>query len=186
MSAPLEDELLRLTPMSSALMLALAQGRMLDAEHELGAKISGEWSLPREVLEMRSAQLQAKPQREGWLLHAVVLKAQGLMIGNVGFHGPPGEHIFDARWPNVVELGYDIVRGFRRRGYATRAVELLLEWAGAQGASQVLLSIALDNSASQRMADKLGFALIEQYEHDARGRELIYGLRLVAGLSGAG
>jgi ribosomal-protein-alanine N-acetyltransferase len=177
----LEDEVLRIVPMTACLMRALAEGRLRDAERELGAQISSEWSLPKEVLEMRIAQLEARPQRVGWLLRAVVLKAQGLMIGNVGFHGPPGEHVFDRRWPNVVELGYDIVSGFRRRGYGSRAIELLLGWAETRGAHQVVLSIALDNLASQRTADKLGFALIEEYEHDARGRELLYGLRLPRG-----
>jgi RimJ/RimL family protein N-acetyltransferase len=177
-TAELEDAVLRVVPMSSALMRALAEGRMPAAERELGARICSEWSLPGDLLEMRIAQLEARPQRTGWLLCAVVLKAQGLLIGNVGFHGQPGEHVFDARWPNVVELGYDIVEGFRRRGYASRAIELLLGWARARGGSQVVLSIALDNLASQRTADKLGFALIEEYEHDARGRELLYGLRL--------
>lgn len=181
MNGNLEDEVLRLVPMSVSLMRALAQGRLLDAERELGARISSEWSLPPELLEMRIAQLEARPQRAGWLLHAVVLKAQDLMIGNVGFHGPPGEHVFEKRWPNVVELGYDIVPGFRRRGYASRAIDLLLEWGETRGTPQVVLSIALDNLASQRTADKLGFALIEEYEHDARGSELLYGLRLPRG-----
>ena len=178
MSADLEDDVLRVVPMSVTVMRALADGRMRDAECELGARISNEWSLPLKVLELRIAQLEASPQRAGWLLGAVVLKAQGLVIGNVGFHGPPGEHLFDQRWPNVVELGYDIVPGFRRLGYASRAIERLLEWAASRNASQVVLSIALENLASQRTADKLGFALIEQYEHDARGRELLYGRRL--------
>ena len=167
--------------MSVALMRALAEGRMRDAEAELGARIASDWSLPGEVLEMRSAQLEADPRRDGWLLNAIVLKAERLMIGNVGFHGPPGEHIFEERWPKVVELGYDIVWRYRRRGYASRAASLLIDWGRARGASQVVMSIALGNEPSQRTADKLGFALVERYEHDDRGRELLYGLRLFAG-----
>ena len=174
----IEDEVLRLVPMSVPLMRALAEGRMAEAERVLGAPIASEWSLPREVLAMRIAQLELDPARSGWLLNAVVLRAPSVMIGNVGFHGPPGEHVLEPRWPGVVELGYDIVPAFRRRGHATRALRLLLDWARFRGASQVVLSIALDNTASQRTADKLGFALREQYEHDARGPELLYGLTL--------
>lgn len=178
----LEDDVLRLVPMNVPLMRALAEGRMTDAERELGAPIASEWSLPRELLALRIAQLERAPQRTGWLLHAVVLRTPSLMIGNVGFHGPPGEHVFEARWPGVVELGYDIVPAFRRRGLATRAIGLLLDWARFREASQVVLSIALDNTASQRTADKLGFALREEYEHDARGRERLYGLTLLQGV----
>jgi RimJ/RimL family protein N-acetyltransferase len=174
----LEDEVLRLVPMNGPLMRALAEGRMTDAERELGAPIASEWSLPRELLDLRSAQLARAPQHSGWLLHAVVLRSPSLMIGNVGFHGPPGEHVFEARWPGVVELGYDIVPAFRRRGHATRAIRLLIDWARFRDASEVVLSIALDNSASQRTADKLGFALRHEYEHDARGRERLYALTL--------
>lgn len=174
----IEDDVLRLVPMNVPLMRALAEGRMTDAERVLGAPIDSSWSLPREVLAMRIAQLERAPEKSGWLLNAVVLRAPSVMIGNVGFHGPPGEHLFEQRWPGVVELGYDIVPAFRRRGHATRAIRLLLDWARFRGASQVVLSIALDNAASQRTADKLGFALREEYEHDARGRERLYGLAL--------
>ena len=61
--------------------------------------------------------------------------------------------------PRVCELGYWCAREARGRGYAPRAVRLLARWAFEQlGAARVQLGTLPGNHASERVAEKLGFA----------------------------
>jgi RimJ/RimL family protein N-acetyltransferase len=46
----------------------------------------------------------------------LTVRATGMVIGDIGFRGPP-----DAA--GIVEIGYSVVAGRRRRGYATEADE---------------------------------------------------------------
>lgn len=163
-----------LIPMSHALMLALHDGQLARAERELGTLIHPSWSLPREVLAMRVKQLEADPSWQPWLLNALVTRDTPTLIGNVGFHGPPGQHVFEERYPGVVEIGYDVVPEHRRRGLATRAVARLIGWGEQNGAASVAITTGASNLASRRIAEKLGFTLIGEELHPERGPELLY------------
>jgi hypothetical protein len=88
-----------LIPMTGALMRALHDGDLSLAERELSARIHPDWTLPLEVLDLRMHQLEADPTWRPWLLQAVVTRESPTLIGNVGFHGPPGHHPFEARYP---------------------------------------------------------------------------------------
>jgi RimJ/RimL family protein N-acetyltransferase len=106
------------------------------------------------------------PDREGldhierWKAHAVidggaspwraraVVDATGQMVGHAGFHGPPvsvEEALADPTSVGtispcnggVVELGYSIFTGHRRKGYASEAVTGLIGWAFRIGCGAV-------------------------------------------------
>ena len=170
----IETDELRLVPMSIAFMCALAEGRRDDAAHELRASLPPAWSLPREVLRNRIASLEHDATIASWLLHSVVRKRDRQLIGNVGFHGPPGAHPFEDTWPALVELGYTIAPEYRMRGYATAACAALIDWAATQPVRHVVLSIMRANIASMRVAEKLRFDFMHEYEHELRGVERLY------------
>jgi RimJ/RimL family protein N-acetyltransferase len=174
----LETAELAIAPMTIAFMVALRDGRRADAERELGAALPPDWALPAEVLQLRIAQLRQDPSAADWLLHTVVRQRDRQLVGNVGFHAPPGRHPFERSWPAAVELGYDIAEGFRRRGHATAACAALVDWVRSQPVQHVLLSIAPANEPSVRVAVKLGFAFAHEYEHEHRSTERLYVLRL--------
>jgi len=163
-----------LIPMSHALMLAFHDGDLARAERQLSARIHPQWRLPREVLAMRLRQLEADPTWQPWLLQALVTRESPTLTGNVGFHGPPGRHFFDARYRGIVEIGYDIVPDHRGRGFATRAVAQLIDWAAPRGAAHVAITTSPTNLPSRRIAERLGFILIEEQLHPVRGPELLY------------
>lgn len=73
-------------------------------------------------------------ERPLWWLHQIVVGAAGqdLVVGDIGFHGPPGPGA-----PAVVEIGYHVVPGWRGRGVATRACRLLVQQAWRDGADVV-------------------------------------------------
>jgi RimJ/RimL family protein N-acetyltransferase len=85
-----------------------------------------------------------------WWVHEI--RVDGLVVGDVGFHGPPA-----VEGPAVVEIGYAVVPGLRRRGVASRAVAQLLLLAWADGAAQVLAGTDDDNAASAGVLRRNGF-----------------------------
>jgi len=103
--------------------------------------------------QVAAGQVAAGPGDEAWGHRQVVERASGLVVGGIGFFGPPhgGE----------VEIGYGIVPSRQGRGYATEALQAMIAMAWAD--SRVLTVAAgtdPGNAASQRVLAKAGFRLI--------------------------
>jgi len=79
------------------------------------------------------------------------------------------------RASGAVEMGYWIARAYWGRGFATEACGALIEIARALGLRQLAASHFIDNPASARVLDKLGFestGLIAPRMSCARGAEI--------------
>ena len=83
--------------------------------------------------------------------YQLVRRADAVVIGGAGFHGPPvgGE----------VEIAYAVVPSARGNGYATEAIRALVDLAAASGARSVSAVVAADNVASARVALAAGFVV---------------------------
>jgi RimJ/RimL family protein N-acetyltransferase len=77
--------------------------------------------------------------------------AAELVVGGIGFHGPPDEN-------GRAEIGYGIVPSQRRNGYATQALRLLIEQARKLGAGTLIAETEPENEASRAALDRVGFA----------------------------
>jgi ribosomal-protein-alanine N-acetyltransferase len=88
-----------------------------------------------------------------WSPRHVVRAFDGLVVGSIGFFGPPG--VADDGVPEA-EVGYGLVDDARGRGVATEAVSGLLAHTDRIGV-RVRASVAPDNSASVRVLAKCGF-----------------------------
>ena len=87
---------------------------------------------------------------ERWGFSLVVRREDGLVIGEIGFVGPPGD--------GAVMIGYAIVPSARRQGYATEAIAALSDWALAQPEVREVRAQTLpDNEASIRALLRAGF-----------------------------
>jgi RimJ/RimL family protein N-acetyltransferase len=64
----------------------------------------------------------------------------------------------DARQEWIAEIGYWIAPHFRGRGIAGRALELISGWAEAVGFARLQLTIFPGNDASERVAERAGYA----------------------------
>ncbi len=85
----------------------------------------------------------------GYGMWAVELADTGEFIGRVGLHNPDG-------WPDL-ELGWMLRPEFRRQGYASEAARAALGFAFQQvGAERVISLIRTENTASERVARRLG------------------------------
>lgn len=93
--------------------------------------------------------LAAHPDEAGFLGWYVV--AEGALAGICGFKGPP-----DAA--GEVEAGYAIIAPLRRRGFATRALRLLLDHAFADSRTTAVTAETLPHlTASRIVLDRCGF-----------------------------
>lgn len=118
---------------------------------ELG--VSDDWPAQdlQEFLPFYVEQLEADPSLLGWGVWLMVHIVDQKIIGDLGFKGRP-----DAE--GTVEIGYSVVRGYRRQGYAGEAVRALVDWAFAQqDVKRITAECDLDNSPSIRILEKLGF-----------------------------
>jgi len=89
----------------------------------------------------------------------------GEFCGSIGFrwqHGTPELPPYC-----LGHIGYSVVPWKWRRGYATRALQLLLPLARAEGLSYVELTTDEDNVASRRVIEANGGKLIEHFHKPA-------------------
>jgi RimJ/RimL family protein N-acetyltransferase len=85
----------------------------------------------------------------GFAMFSVIEKETGRWVGRLGPWRPDG-------WPGT-EVGWAIVRDCWGRGYAGEGAAVAADWAfDTLGWSNMIHSIAPENVASQRVAQKLG------------------------------
>jgi RimJ/RimL family protein N-acetyltransferase len=83
---------------------------------------------------------------------AIVRAPDGDLLGSISLMRPEWEHL-------RAEVGYWLAREARGEGHATRAVGLICEWGfRALGLERIGLLAATENMASQRVAERSGFA----------------------------
>jgi predicted acetyltransferase len=92
----------------------------------------------------------------------------GEFCGSISFRWQPGT----TKLPPYClgHIGYSVVPWKRQRGYATRALQLLLPEARSEGLAFVELVADADNIASQRVIEMNGGILVERFYQSA-GRD---------------
>jgi predicted acetyltransferase len=89
----------------------------------------------------------------------------GEFCGSINFRWQPGT---TALPPYCLgHIGYSVVPWKRKRGYATRALHLLLPYARGEGLPYVELTTDADNLASRRVIEANGGTLVERFHKPA-------------------
>lgn len=102
------------------------------------------------LLEFAINQIFEEPLNYFWWTPRLIV-VDKLIVGMCGFKNLPTED-------NSVEIGYGIIPSQQRKGFATRAVELLLKEAFSQiEIKSVIAHTALSNYPSQKVLQKNGF-----------------------------
>jgi ribosomal-protein-alanine N-acetyltransferase len=102
--------------------------------------------------------------RHGYGLFSVVLKANGLLIGDCGLER------MEIGGEVEAELGYDLRRDYWHRGLATEAATAVRDYAFWELRLPRLISlIRHGNRASQRVAEKLGMRLTADITRHGQG-----------------
>ena len=94
----------------------------------------------------------------------------------------------DLRWPATGDtlpddvpghIGYGTVEWMRGRGYATRGLAMMLDLARDEGMAEVELVTDVDNVASQRVIERNGGVLVEEFTTPERiGGSISYRWRI--------
>ncbi|HKO62367.1 MAG TPA: GNAT family N-acetyltransferase [Pyrinomonadaceae bacterium] len=85
----------------------------------------------------------------------------GEFCGSISFRWQPGTTELPPYC--LGHIGYSVVPWKRQRGYATRALQLLLPSAESEGLAYVEITTDADNTASRRVIESNGGQLIEQF-----------------------
>lgn len=150
----LQSERLLLRPLTPPEGRALLAGRdgLPGAE---GYPLDG----TRVVVSSYLAQVSGGGDPSPWGPYQILRRADGRVIGDIGFHAPPSRE-------GAVTVGYGIVPGARGRGYATEALRRLAVWALAQRQVRTLLADTTHaNVASQHVLERAGMRLVSQDAH---------------------
>ncbi|MFD3449845.1 GNAT family N-acetyltransferase [Microbacteriaceae bacterium 4G12] len=94
--------------------------------------------------------LKEDPTHLYWGTWLVVRKTDGIVLGDIGFKGKPDEN-------KVVETGYGFLESYWNNGYATEAVEALIQWAfNTSQVNKIVAETLQNNHGSIRVLEKLG------------------------------
>lgn len=97
-----------------------------------------------------------------WSSRRIVRALDGLVVGSIGFFGPPAPADDGVA---EVEVGYGLVADAHGRGVATEALRGLLEQTDAAGV-RVRASVEPENTASIRVLAKCGFTTLRGSDED--------------------
>lgn len=179
--ATIHTDRLDLIPFTADVMRASLSGDLPSAEKILGVPLPAKWPEFPEKLARRLRQLEADPSLEPWLIRAIVLRHENIMVGHIGFHEAPGPEHYREIAPGAAEFGYTIYEPYRRRGFAREAALALMDWAHREhGVPRFVLTISPDNLPSQALAAHLGFVRIGSHIDEVDGLEDILVRHVVA------
>ena len=110
-------------------------------------------------------------------MRALVLADEHVLVGHIGFHGPPGINALQRK--DAVEIGYTVFPEYRRRGLAVEAARGIIDWASSTHGIRVFVaSIAPTNEPSLGVVRRLGFVHVGEHWDEEDGLEHEYVLEL--------
>lgn len=143
----LETENLILYPLTETLITKILNNQVTDFFTE-------EWLSEdnRTLLNwMKDELYQFLPPKIGFTSWIFIEKSTNQVIGDGGFKGNPNAY-------GEIEIGYEIIESKRKKGYATEAIDALIDWAFTQPkAKYILAKCDPENIPSQNLLKKLGF-----------------------------
>ncbi len=146
----LHSERLELRPLPPLAAGALPDDRET-AARVLGVALSPDWP-HADLLDVLPLQAAAGPHEERFGVWVMIERETRMVVGDIGFLGPPEAD-------STVEIGYSVVPDRRRRGYATEAARVLVDWALHQpGVCTVVAGCEKKNVASIRTLERIGFS----------------------------
>jgi len=121
MEQSIESSRLSLVSMGVPVLEAIISDDRVAAARLLGCHIPLDLPLKSVPAARRLVQIREDSTVQPWLVRAMVDRASGTMVGNIGFHTPPRQQYLADIAPDGVELGYGVHQPYRRQKYASEA-----------------------------------------------------------------
>lgn len=160
----------RFVKLSAKALRALADGDLAAGSAEAGVALDEHFVSDRArwIFGYRADQLAEDPSVAPWITRAAVSEPDGVVVGDAGFHGPPDE-------AGMVEVGFTVVPGYRRQGYARAMLTALLVRAATEpGVRTVRARISSDNSASLATITGFGFTPVGEQGNERDGLTIVF------------
>lgn len=160
----------RFVELGATALRALAHGDLAGGSAAAGVALDEHFvsERARSIFGYRAEQLAEDPSAAPWIARAVVSEPDGAVVGDAGFHGPPDE-------TGMVEVGYTVVPGYRRQGYARAMLRALLLRAAAEPqVKTVRATIRSDNAASLATIEGFGFTPVGEQGEERDGLEIVF------------
>lgn len=127
----------------------------------MGSPAPSGWPEFPEAIGFTVQRLMSHPFEAEWWMHYFFVN--GLLVGSGGFVGLPRR--------GVVEIGYEIAPGFRRRHYGTGAAAALTAKAFEDGDVKAVIAHTLpEDNPSTRVLERLGFTNEGEVKMDGQGK----------------
>lgn len=124
-----------------------------------------------DVARLRLGQIELDPAVTPWLLRALVTRDTRIAVGFINFHAAPDD-------AGMVEIGYEVLPAYQRRGYASEASTACLAWAAEHGARVAHACVRPDNVASLAIVRRAGFVPVGEQMHEVDGLQIVFEKRL--------
>ncbi|MFJ6378451.1 GNAT family N-acetyltransferase [Kitasatospora sp. NPDC092039] len=160
----------RFVELGAKALQALADGDLAGGSAEAGVALDPHFvgDRARRIFGYRAGQLAEDPSAGPWITRAAVSEPDGVVVGDAGFHGPPDE-------AGMVEVGFTVVPGYRRQGYARAMLTALLARAAAEpGVRTVRARVSSDNTASLATIAGFGFTRVGEQGNERDGLVIVF------------
>ena len=149
----------RIQPVSLEQVEALLEGDDVFTERFGLAVAPGYLDFPEALPRTRDELANGMPSE--WYSHLIIEADTNTVVGFGGYKGPPTD--------GEVEIGYSVAPGYQRRGHATAAAQLLIEYARSAGVTRVCAYTLPEPNASTRVLTRCGLTRTEVVEDAHEG-----------------
>jgi RimJ/RimL family protein N-acetyltransferase len=159
---------------SAAALRATVEGDVAAVARLTGLGVPAGWREIAPLAKRRLLQLELDPDYLPWSIRAIAVRETKDVVGYGNFHAAPGAEDLKAYAPRAVELGYTVLGAYRRQGFGSEAVRMLIDWAKARGADAFVFSVSPRNIASRALIARLGAVKVGSHIDEEDGLEDIY------------
>lgn len=123
----------------------------------LGVNVPQNWSeFGKDIFEYSLNAVSQNPESQTWWTYLPIIIKTNTVTGTCGFKGEPKD--------GIVEIGYEVAKSFRNKGYASEMVNLLIEIAFKSNLVNSIIAhtLALDNP-SVSVLKKCEFKFVKEF-----------------------
>ena len=132
---------------------------------EYSITVPNQWSeFGKEIFEYSLKSIKNNPSNAKWFSYLPIETKTRTLIGSCGYKGKPNAE-------GMVEIGYEVAKDFRNKGYATEIAKLLIKMAFEDSNVKMIQAHTLtEKNASVKVLEKCEFQFIGTFFDEDDGQ----------------